>query len=146
MEITELTDDMTPGVQNTGRVTQQVDQSISTVKTQAKQAQVTTKSLFAGVKAAWKTFNRPSSRSRSNPDYYVDDLEPLEQLPASDRSVFEPEAELAGELSHPPIEPNVADNAYLDSEQFNHADPPSPTQKQRRQLLPKPDEIQRIEQ
>lgn len=145
MEITELTDDMTPGVKNTGRVTQQVDQSITTVKTQAKQAKVTTKSLFAGVKAAWKTFNRPGSQSRSNPDY-IDDLEPFDQLPASDRTIFEPGAEREDESSDSPREDNAAETAYLDKEQFHHANPLPPTQNQRRKLLPKQDEIQRIEQ
>lgn len=60
MEITDLTDDIEEGVKNAGRVAQQVDQSISGVRRQAKQAQVTTRSLFAGVRAAWSTFSRPA--------------------------------------------------------------------------------------
>lgn len=65
MEITDLTDDLSEGVQSAGRVVQQLDQSISGVKRQAKQAQVTTYSLFAGVKAAWRTFSRPTSTRRT---------------------------------------------------------------------------------
>lgn len=68
MEITDLTDDVSGGVQSAGQVVKQVDQSIRGVKKQAQQAQVGTRSVFAGVKAAWKTFRRsprrlpPSSR------------------------------------------------------------------------------------
>jgi FtsZ-binding cell division protein ZapB len=58
MEITDLKEDVSEGVQGAGRVVQQVDQSIDRVKKQAQQAQTTTRSLFAGVKAAWNTFSR----------------------------------------------------------------------------------------
>ncbi|HEY9643043.1 MAG TPA: DUF948 domain-containing protein [Coleofasciculaceae cyanobacterium] len=61
MEITDLKEDVSEGVQGAGRVVQQVDQSIGSVKKQAQQAQTTTRSLFAGVKAAWNTFNRLDS-------------------------------------------------------------------------------------
>jgi uncharacterized protein YoxC len=58
MEISELTDDVSQGVQSAGQVVKQVDQSIGSAKQQAKKVQTTTKSVFAGVKAAWKTFSR----------------------------------------------------------------------------------------
>jgi uncharacterized protein YoxC len=53
LEITELTDDVTEGVQHAGRVVQQVDQSLSGVKNQAQRVQVSTRSVMAGVRAAW---------------------------------------------------------------------------------------------
>lgn len=59
MEISDLTDDVSQGVQSAGQVVKQVDQSIGSAKQQAKKVQVTTNSVFAGVKAAWKTFSRP---------------------------------------------------------------------------------------
>jgi len=74
LEITDLTDEVSEGVQNAGQVAQQVNQSISDVRQGARQAQVTTRSVFAGVRAAWKVFQRPSRR----PD----------RLPAS-RNTFE---------------------------------------------------------
>lgn len=78
MEISDLTDDLNEGVQSAGKVVKQVDESISSAKKQAKRAQVSTKSLIVGVKAAWKTFRRkpnsPSGGSRS-----------LERLPPSKR-------------------------------------------------------------
>jgi uncharacterized protein YoxC len=78
LELTELTDDMSQGVQNVGQVAQQVNEGVSGVTKQAKQAGVTTRSVFVGVKAAWKTFNR-SGESQEDP------LEPdhrINQLPA----------------------------------------------------------------
>jgi uncharacterized protein YoxC len=59
MEISELSDDVSTGVQSASSVVKQVDQSISGAKQQAKKVQVTTNSVFAGFKAAWKTFSRP---------------------------------------------------------------------------------------
>lgn len=59
MEISELTDDVTQGVQSASSVVKQVDQSLGGAKQQAKKVQATTNSVFAGFKAAWKTFSRP---------------------------------------------------------------------------------------
>ena len=65
-EITRLTDDVNTSVQNAGRVAQQVDQSVSTVRSQAKRAQVNTRSLMSGLGAAWATFNQTDThRDRS---------------------------------------------------------------------------------
>lgn len=65
MEISDLTDDVSEGVQSAGRVVKQVDQSLSGAKKQAHQAQVTTRSVLAGVKAAWSTLRKPSRRRSS---------------------------------------------------------------------------------
>jgi methyl-accepting chemotaxis protein len=56
LELTELTDDFTEGVQNAGHITGQVSESIASVRTQVTQAKVTTKSVAAGFKAAWQTW------------------------------------------------------------------------------------------
>ncbi|MBD2088385.1 hypothetical protein H6F67_00670 [Microcoleus sp. FACHB-1515] len=78
IEITDLTDEVSEGVQSAGQVVKQVDQSLRGVQRQAQQAQTTTRSVFAGVKAAWKTFRRPPRRSL--------DREPeANRLPASTR-------------------------------------------------------------
>jgi hypothetical protein len=60
LEITELTDDMSQGVQSAGQVVKQVDQSVTSAKQQVQKAQTTTRSVFAGVKAAWRTLNQPA--------------------------------------------------------------------------------------
>lgn len=83
MEITDLTDEVTEGVQSAGQVVKQVDQSIRGVQRQAQQAQTTTRSVLTGVKAAWKTFRRPPRRSI---DREADRLrDPANRLPASTR-------------------------------------------------------------
>lgn len=78
MEISDLTDDVTEGVQSAGKVVKQVDRSISSAKKQAKRAQVTTSSFVTGVKTAWKTFRgKPSNSSSASRN--------LERLPPSSR-------------------------------------------------------------
>ncbi len=64
LEITELTEDVTEGVQHASRVARQVDHSVSQVQHQAQRAQRTTRSLWAGARAAWHTFTRPTPRDR----------------------------------------------------------------------------------
>ena len=68
LEISELTDDINEGVKSASEVVKQVDHSLSSAKKQAKNIQVNTRSIFAGVKAAWRSFQQPSSkRQRLNP-------------------------------------------------------------------------------
>ena len=63
LELTELTDDVSENVQSAGQVVKKVDQSLEQAKQQAQNIQVNTKSVFSGVKAAWRSFTRaPSSR------------------------------------------------------------------------------------
>jgi uncharacterized protein YoxC len=85
MEITDLTDDVSENVRSAGRVVQQIDQSVSGAKKQAKQAQATTRSVFAGVKAAWQVFKRPAPPRRSRSplsgeasDRLLGSIDPLE--------------------------------------------------------------------
>lgn len=58
MEITDLTDDISEGVQSAGQVAKQVDQTITGARKQVRKVQVSTRSLMTGVKTAWKTFTR----------------------------------------------------------------------------------------
>lgn len=60
LEITNLTEDVSQGVQDASRVVKQVDQSIIGVKQQAKKAQRTTRSIVVGFKAAWQTLTQPA--------------------------------------------------------------------------------------
>ena len=66
LEISELTDDITEGVQSAGEVVKQVDQTLTTAKQQAQQVQITTKSVFTGLSAAWQTLTRKSTPSSKN--------------------------------------------------------------------------------
>lgn len=69
MEISDLTDEMSQGVQSAGQVVKQVDQGIGGAKKQAQNVQATTRSVVTGVRAAWTTFTRkpvnPSTARRS---------------------------------------------------------------------------------
>jgi uncharacterized protein YoxC len=70
LEISDLTDDMSEGVKSAGQVVKQVDQSFDGARKQVQKAQTTTRSVFSGVKAAWRTFTRtppnsPGSRRSS---------------------------------------------------------------------------------
>ncbi|KJH70001.1 hypothetical protein [Aliterella atlantica] len=62
LEISELTDDVSDGVKSASQVAKQVDRSIDGAKKQAQKVEIGTRSVFAGVTAAWKTFNRTSNR------------------------------------------------------------------------------------
>ncbi len=62
LEISDLTDDVSEGVKSASQVVKQVDRSVEQARSQAKNVEVNTRSLFSGVKAAWKSFTRPSSR------------------------------------------------------------------------------------
>jgi uncharacterized protein YoxC len=63
LEISELTDDVSDGVKSASQVVKQVDRSIDGAKKQAQKVELSTRSVFAGVTTAWKTFNRPPSRA-----------------------------------------------------------------------------------
>lgn len=82
LEITDLTDDVSDGVKSAAQVAKQVDQSLDSTIKQAQKIQVGTRSVFAGVKAAWQTFKRTSYNRRS-----------IERLPASSRRVIPREDE-----------------------------------------------------
>lgn len=102
LEITELTDDMTEGMQNVGRMTQQMDQGVSGVKQQAKQAQITTRSVVAGFKAALGAFTRSSNRRAapvptrpSLPMSQVEEFDELEEELQEVEVIEELESEVA---------------------------------------------------
>lgn len=89
LEITDLSDEVSEGVQSAGQIVKQVDQSLRGVQRQAQQAQTTTRSVFAGVKAAWKTFRRPPRRSIDRD--LSERTREANRLPASTRQPIEPE-------------------------------------------------------
>ncbi|MBD2081940.1 DUF948 domain-containing protein [Leptolyngbya sp. FACHB-17] len=66
LEVTDLTDDVTQGVQSATQVVKQVDQSITGVKQQVQKAQTTSRSVLVGVKAAWRTLTQPNKSRRSS--------------------------------------------------------------------------------
>jgi hypothetical protein len=77
LELTDLSDDLIDGVQSATKVARQVDQGFSGARQQVKEAQVTARSLFVGVKAAWRTWTRTPRRNGNRPN-----RRPIEQLAA----------------------------------------------------------------
>jgi hypothetical protein len=61
LEITELTDDVTEGVQSAGQVVKQVNHGLTSAQSKAKTINTGTKSLLAGAGAAWRTWTKGSS-------------------------------------------------------------------------------------
>jgi hypothetical protein len=95
LEISDLTDDVSEGVKSAGQVVKQVDQSLTGAKNQAKKAQVNTRGVVTGIKAAWKTWNRPSTGRKS-----------VDRLPPSQRRTLElHESETSASMTS-------ADNTY----------------------------------
>lgn len=78
LEISELTDDLNDGVKSASEVVKQVDRSLSSARQQVGKAQLRTRSMMAGVRAAWQTWNRPSRQSRRS-------LEGVRPPPQSDK-------------------------------------------------------------
>jgi len=61
MEISDLTEDISEGVQSAGQVAKQVDQTLTGARKQVRKVQVTTRSVMAGMKTAWKSLTRPQT-------------------------------------------------------------------------------------
>jgi hypothetical protein len=56
LELSDLSDEMSQGVQSASTVVQQVDLSLTEVKKQAGNVRTNTRSVWVGVKAAWQTW------------------------------------------------------------------------------------------
>ena len=103
LEITDLTDDVSDGVKSAGQVVKQVDQSLDSAKKQVRNIETNTRSVFAGVKAAWKSLARSANRS-------------LERLPASQKRVMQMRREgiARSEVKTPLLENRPASSPYYE--------------------------------
>jgi hypothetical protein len=109
LELSELTDDVSEGVQSAGNVVKQVDESLSSVRKQAQRVQSGTRSIMVGFKVAWRTFMRsqkPSSQRRVSdrlppprPEFELSD--PASDYPIEDEAYdFPPSIETQTNLQH----------------------------------------------
>jgi hypothetical protein len=64
LELSDLSEDVSQGVQSAAAVAQQVDLSLVEVKKQAGNIQTGTRSVWVGVKAAWQTWRAGASDPR----------------------------------------------------------------------------------
>ena len=62
LEITDLKDEISDGVEKTNQVITQVDEGLVGVRQQVKQTTVVTRSVWAGVGATWKALWTPRQR------------------------------------------------------------------------------------
>lgn len=58
LELSDLTEDVSQGLEHASHVVKQVDDSLTEVKYQVERANVGTKSLVVGIAAAWRSFSR----------------------------------------------------------------------------------------
>ena len=56
IELNQLTEDLDQGIESATGIVQQVDRTITKTKEQVQQAQTSTRKVFVGFKAAWKTW------------------------------------------------------------------------------------------
>lgn len=64
LELSDLTEDVSQGLEHASHVVKQVDESLTEVKYQVERANVGTKSLVVGIAAAWRSFSRSGRRRR----------------------------------------------------------------------------------
>ncbi|MBE9099303.1 DUF948 domain-containing protein [Vacuolonema iberomarrocanum] len=83
-ELGELTEEVSEGVQSASRTVQRVDQSFASVQKQAQTVSRATRSAFVGVKAAWKTFLKPSAAQE-----FTEATEPLPETTDTEEYVEE---------------------------------------------------------
>lgn len=71
LELSDLSDEVSQGVQSASAVVRAVDSSLTEVKKQAGTVQTSTRSVFIGVKAAWRTWRQQgeSLESGKSPSY-----------------------------------------------------------------------------
>lgn len=67
LEISDLTDDMSSGVQSAGQVVQKVDSSLDSARRQVRRVGTTARRAAAGFQAAWQGLLKPN-RDRRRPD------------------------------------------------------------------------------
>ncbi len=80
LEARELTDHLGESVESAGRVVKQVDRSIQDTKQQVRSAEIASRSVFAGAKAAWKTLTSPKSARQSKMHPEKSQSAPLETV------------------------------------------------------------------
>jgi len=102
-ELSELTEDVSEGIQSASRTVQRVDQSFSSVQKQAQTVGRATRSAFVGFRAAWKTFVNPPATGTETPLDSTDEEEIVE-ADGSANGAVEGEA-IAPTATHTPPSP-----------------------------------------
>jgi hypothetical protein len=85
LEISDLTDNLSEGVESAGHVAKQFDQGIRSAQRQVQSVGTTTQSVFVGMQAAWKSFMRSTSKRRKTSGRSHDRHSAIE-LPSSSKT------------------------------------------------------------
>ncbi len=80
LDVSDIADSVDDGVKGASQVVKRVNQSVEGVQVQAQQAQVNARSVWAGIGAAWRSWNNDTSLSSAK------------QLPASSGNLVKPPA------------------------------------------------------
>ncbi|PZD71502.1 hypothetical protein C1752_06122 [Acaryochloris thomasi RCC1774] len=86
LEVQELTDGLGDGVESAGRVVKQVDRSLQETKQQVQSAEITTRSMVTGAKAAWKTLTTPKPPRRAKPQAGQPASDPSPTVPTPEKT------------------------------------------------------------
>lgn len=122
LEISDLTDEVSEGVQRASNVAKQVDQGVEGAKQQVQTVNTTTRSVLTGVKAAWKTLTKKPEQSDEG-NYQPVRLSPNEQAVVG---LSQPKRERQMDRYSRQLSPvNSLEQAGLDQALEN---PPTPTQ------------------
>ncbi len=81
LEISDLTDEVNEGVQRASNVAKQVDEGVAGAKQQVQTVNTKTRSVFTGVKVAWKTLTKKPKRNPDKGDSQ------LPRLPSNEQEV-----------------------------------------------------------
>ncbi len=102
LEISDLTEDVSEGVQSAGQVVKQVDQSLTDVRQQTQRLQSSTRSVVVGIKAAWRTFTR--SPKQPSP------RRPVDRLPSPHSETdFSPALRESDRISEPLVDGRMSE-------------------------------------
>jgi uncharacterized protein YoxC len=101
LEISELTDDINDGVNSATEVVRQVDRGLSDARKQAQKISVGTRSLVAGMKAAWETWHRRSPRRRTRDRLPASTSPPLDFRPSSTTTFGDLDGDPQADLAKP---------------------------------------------
>jgi hypothetical protein len=91
LEISDLTEDLSEGVESAGHVAKQFDQGIRSAQRQVQSVGMTTQSVFMGMQAAWKSLMRSTSKRRRTTGRSRDRHSAREQPAPAENSATHPD-------------------------------------------------------
>ncbi|MEO1401349.1 MAG: DUF948 domain-containing protein [Cyanobacteria bacterium J06635_1] len=105
-DLSDLTEDVNEGVQGASHVVKRVDQSLTQASQQAQQAQMTARSLWAGLTVAWGVFMQPSRpKRRQRPPTRRPSTTPPSVMPSPKAPAYSADTARPAPLTRPAVAP-----------------------------------------